>query len=128
MLMKRRPARTKRAIRNNFTSALSEMMVVGIDCRSVLQKSIGFFARTVDAIVQPNFCFTGVESFSDQLNIIEIASGVLNLAPAEFQFSLDTQQQRLFAFSFGRLGYTFRDQLLSLVEKHSVRLATLLVL
>ena len=98
-------------------------MIVGVDRRSLAQKTLRIFARAENGIGKTQFHFFLVETFSNYFDIVGIAAGVLNFAPAEVDLALDSEQKRLLALSFSRFRNIFCDKVLPIVEQHPVRFA-----
>src|SRR5439155_14526345 len=95
-LEQRRAARAERAVENHFDGALGKMVIERVDRRVFFQETFGVFTGTVDAVYESNL---GGAVGIDLLNKIdvplrirrhsvsEMASGILNLAPAEIDLA-----------------------------------------
>jgi len=92
------------------------VVIVGVDRRSLAQKTLRIFARAENGIGKTQFHFFLVETFSNYFDIVGIAAGVLNLAPAEVDLALDSEQKRPLAIGFSRFRNIFCDKVLRIVE------------
>ena len=68
------------------------MMIECVDRRSVAQKILHIFARTVNGVDESNFDFSGFEFFPDNVDIFLVTASILDFAPAEFEFAVDSAQ------------------------------------
>src|SRR5260370_29765923 len=97
---KRRAARAERAIKDHFERALREVVIVIVDSRSFFQKSLRIFPRAINCVDKAQFYFSLVETFSNYFDVVCIAAGVLNFAPAELDLTIHSEKERLLALSF----------------------------
>src|SRR5260370_40064379 len=79
----RRAARAERAVKDHFERALREVVIVIVDGRSFFQKSLRIFPRPINRVDKADLDFAFAEKFSDKIDIVFVAAGVLNFAPAE---------------------------------------------
>ena len=122
-----RAARAERAVQDHFERALREVVIVIVDGRSFYQKSLCIFPRPINRVDKAQFYFSLVETFSNYFDVVCIAAGVLNFAPAEFDLAIHCEKDRLLALSFSRLRNILRHQILRAIEQHSGRFAGRLV-
>ena len=120
-LQQRRAARAERAVKDHFERALREVVIVIVDGRSLFQKSLRIFPRPINRVDKAQFYFSLVETFSNYFDVVCIAAGVLNFAPAEFDLAIHCEKDRLLALSFSRLRNILRHQILRAIEQHSGR-------
>ena len=118
--------RTERAVEDNFDRALCVVMVERVDYRSFAQKTLRVVARAVNAIHKTQFHFAGFEHLVEKIDVVVMAAGVLDFAPAEFDFAIDSSQERLLALGVGRFRNIFLDQIHRVIEQHAVRFAVAL--
>ena len=119
-----RAARTERTVENHFDRALREMVIKCVQGRSVFQQCVGGFARTVSRIVNAQLHFVRVEGASDDCLIRQFTAGVLNFAPAEFDLAIDVRAATPARVSASvGFGNFLRDQILRVIEQHSVWIA-----
>ena len=84
--------RTQRPVKNNFDCTLCESVIEFIDCRSFFQKSLRIFARSVNRIDESNFrCAINV-GVPDKIDIVLVAAGILDFAPAQTDLAIDPAQ------------------------------------
>src|SRR4029453_17676795 len=79
------------------------MMVEGINCQSRAQKVLRIFPRPINRIDESDFDFAGLECLPDKIDIVFVAAGVLNFAPAQPHLTIDPAQQRFFPLGLGRV-------------------------
>src|SRR5438876_6425207 len=99
------------------------MVIERVEGRSFFQEILRIFTRAKDAINKSNFDFAGLKPLLNKIDIFLVAAGVLNFAPAETDFAIDSSEQRMLALARSGLWNIFRDQVLRVIEKHAVRFA-----
>src|SRR5438309_11289707 len=99
------------------------MVIERVEGRSFFQEILRIFTRAKDAINKSNFDFAGLKPLLNKIDIFLVTAGVLNFAPAEPDFAVDSSEQCLFTLRFGWLRNTSLDQIHRVIEKHYIRLA-----
>ena len=84
-------------------------MIVPINCRAFAQETLCIFAGPINRIDKTQFHFPVVETFSNYFDVAGMTSSILNLAPAEDDLTIHSEQKCLFAFGVGRFGNVFAD-------------------
>ena len=99
----RRAARAERAVENDFDRALREMVIVGADYGEWRHLADGLriswkdatlrasFARAVNGVDKPQLHFSVGVKLAHKIDIVLVAAGVLNFAPAEFDLAFDAE-------------------------------------
>ena len=85
------------------------MMVIGVEHRTVFQEFLSRFARSVDRVVNAQLYFAFTIKFQHQRELGEIAAGILNLAPAESDRALHSEEKLAPFFFRGRRWDFLRD-------------------
>ncbi len=102
-------------------------MIVGADCRSFVQELLSIFAGPVNRVDKPQLHFSIIEAFANYFDVIGMAAGILDFAPAETDLAIDSEQKCLFSFGLGWFRNVLRGQIHRVIEQHAGRLTGLLV-
>ena len=103
-------------------------MIVGADCRSFAEELLSIFAGPVNGVDKPQLHLSFIETFANYFDVVGMAAGILDFAPAELDLAIDSEQKCLFFFGLGWLRNILRGQIHRVVEQHAGRLASGFVL
>ena len=116
-------ARTERSVENYFECPLRETVLVTIQCHPVMQQRDRRRPRCVDRIIDTQFHLAGIERMPHPRDIRQLASRILDFAPAQRDLAFHAGEERFLPLSFGWLWNIFRHESLRVIEQHSGRLA-----
>ena len=102
-------------------------MIMLIKDHSVAKKGFGGWSWAIDGIVDTEFHFAFFERVTNQSDIGGIAARVLDLAPAQRDFSVHAEEERLFALGYGWFRNAFLNQFFRVIEQHAGRFTGLFV-
>src|ERR1051325_7192875 len=126
-LQQRGTARTERAVGIKLQRTHCQMIIVSADDWAIAEQPLRLRARRGQRLVDAQLDLAFVMQFLEDFNVGKTSARVLHLGPAQLDVALHAKEDSAFGIRRGRAWNVTLYQILRRVEKHSVRLATLLV-
>ena len=92
-----------------------------VEHRAFLQKIVRVRSWTKTRIHKPDIGFAVRVNLLNKIDIVLVAAGVLNFAPAQTDLALDSGEQCLLAIACSWFGNIFFDKVHRVIEQHSGR-------